>query len=90
MTDSLEAMAFNTKLDVNDIYSCRFVYNSIHVSIYVLNQRYGIAVGTIRMGPSYANLVLIILRSESLIIILVLNQVFWTIHRFFLWCNVSD
>ena len=26
MTDSLEAMAFNTKINVNDIYSCRSVY----------------------------------------------------------------
>ena len=25
MTDSLEAMAFNSKMDINDIYSCRSV-----------------------------------------------------------------
>ena len=29
MTDSLEAMAFNSKMHVNDIYSCRLVSKAV-------------------------------------------------------------
>ena len=31
MTDSLEAMAFNTKMEINDVYSCRFVISFLSV-----------------------------------------------------------
>jgi len=35
MTDSLEAMAFNSKMHINDIYSCRSVSINMEVKLTV-------------------------------------------------------
>lgn len=36
MTDSLEAMAFNSKMHVNDIYSCRLVSRAVDLCFWLV------------------------------------------------------